>query len=318
MTLQIEHSIKPPKKHHTITSQYSLQRKMAGTSSAPPGTMTWQVEYARFVATPPRESLRPTHPRLVAGNNRTHSPYDGGQWLKNSTTSAVAKITYSSYYDAVLIISLNHRIMEEHSVMKLHFSWAQMSCASQTAVRGSRAIFASFKDPAGQIQKFAMRFLDASESQSFINTLKRSLKYNSTVGTLSNNSSMNMQSAGRLITIAEEAHVDTDVVDHPHPNTVDVPLQPSFAIVESTIHDAETSRVGENPGLYSSLPPSVANFLARCCTEARQDAAELQKVTDEVHFDYSFTNHMTASSFNAMLSNLDRVIYDLGGDLALC
>ncbi|KAJ8440322.1 hypothetical protein Cgig2_012758 [Carnegiea gigantea] len=47
-----------------------------------------------------------------------------------------------------------------------------MSDHAECHIRGSRVIFASYRDNMGQIQKFAMRFSSCAEAQTFMESLK--------------------------------------------------------------------------------------------------------------------------------------------------
>ena len=107
------------------------------------------------------------------------------------------------YLQIFLKYELNLVVQEEHYVWKLHFSWPQVSCVSGYPIRGTRAVFVTFKDSLGevgnimfdlfcheknlkskcslpftcsQIQKFGFRFLTISETEAFINALKVAFK----------------------------------------------------------------------------------------------------------------------------------------------
>ncbi|XP_026419386.1 protein POOR HOMOLOGOUS SYNAPSIS 1-like [Papaver somniferum] len=63
-------------------------------------------------------------------------------------------------------------IQEHHFVCNLHFSWPQVSCDIECPPRGSRVIFASYRDCDSQMQKFAMRFRVASDAQVFMDFIR--------------------------------------------------------------------------------------------------------------------------------------------------
>ncbi|XP_011071295.1 protein POOR HOMOLOGOUS SYNAPSIS 1 [Sesamum indicum] len=108
----------------------------------------WQVQYARFINYA-SSTLRRTHPSLtpVAKSRLRH-----GTWM--STVAGSLKLIYeqsSTGWDhAVLLLSLGSRVLEEHYISKVHFSWPQVSCLSGFPARGSRAVLLSYRDGSGQ------------------------------------------------------------------------------------------------------------------------------------------------------------------------
>uniref|UniRef100_A0A453RGS3 Poor homologous synapsis 1 PH domain-containing protein n=3 Tax=Aegilops tauschii subsp. strangulata TaxID=200361 RepID=A0A453RGS3_AEGTS len=64
---------------------------------------------------------------------------------------------------------------EEHFVSILNFSWPQLTCGGQCPGSGSRVVFVSFCDKSKQIQKFALRFPQLGDMESFLNCVKECL-----------------------------------------------------------------------------------------------------------------------------------------------
>ncbi|KAJ4808971.1 hypothetical protein LUZ62_021537 [Rhynchospora pubera] len=133
----------------------------------------WQVEYSRFFTVPsgraPIVRSQPLHK-----SNRSK-----GTWLPCNTTAslsvALAPIPGGSTAH-VLSLSLGDDLIEEHVLYNLLFSWPQVSCVPECPIRGSRAVFVSFKDSSAQIQKFAVRFSKSSIAEEFLKCVKECSK----------------------------------------------------------------------------------------------------------------------------------------------
>ncbi|XVE85133.1 hypothetical protein DITRI_Ditri17bG0067600 [Diplodiscus trichospermus] len=131
----------------------------------------WQVHFACFITYP---SLTSTCPSLVP-LRQYRAPL--GNWIATSFPSASLQIINDcSSSETILAVCLSGKILEEHYISKLHFSWPQVQCIPEFPVRGSRAVFVSYKDSADKIQKFALRFSTLHEAESFMNALKENLK----------------------------------------------------------------------------------------------------------------------------------------------
>ncbi|XP_047044119.1 protein POOR HOMOLOGOUS SYNAPSIS 1-like [Lolium rigidum] len=131
----------------------------------------WEVEFARYFATPRRSPSTAPPPglRFVSrGRNRLH-----GTWLPAASTAAlcISRPTHS-FAAHVLTVSIGDVVYEEHYVSILNFSWPQVACVTECPVRGSRVVFVSFCDRSKQIQKFAVRFPHLGDAESFLNSVK--------------------------------------------------------------------------------------------------------------------------------------------------
>ncbi|KAI7985710.1 hypothetical protein LOK49_LG14G01034 [Camellia lanceoleosa] len=76
----------------------------------------------------------------------------------------------------------------------------------------------------------------------------------------------------------------------------------------------ETTLPNDLGDTCEALPPSFTDLLADCCTEVEQvPPTELE----EVDLKSKIARYMTTTSFHDMLSKLEKVVTDMGGDLAL-
>ncbi|XP_048545465.1 protein POOR HOMOLOGOUS SYNAPSIS 1-like isoform X1 [Triticum urartu] len=136
----------------------------------------WEVEFARYFASPLRDTSPPPPPppgvRYVTSATDCHP----GAWLPAATPAAL-RVSRSSHPSAapVLTVSVVGVVFEEHFVSILNFSWPQLTCGGQCPGSGSRVLFVSFCDKSKQIQKFALRFPQLSDVESFLNCVKECL-----------------------------------------------------------------------------------------------------------------------------------------------
>lgn len=277
----------------------------------------WNVQYGRFVNYPPPASIKATHnlrPLPMATKKRSK-----GTWIASSSSMASLHIlTHETLPEFILIVYFLGKVYEEHFISKLHFSWPQMSCLADCPMRGSRVVFASYIDSKGQVQKFALRFSKSNDSQTFISCLKESLKGASHFGfankkfrseALCPSQFMPSHGDGVHYSVDEELNY---VKPHkgntlPHQSALNKDgLQETCSGDATLLYDLK--------GEYATLPPSFTTLLVDCCTEAEQ---EQPKVPKEVDLKSHIVRYMTNSSFNDMLSKLDCVIEEMGGDLWL-
>ncbi|RHN41632.1 hypothetical protein MtrunA17_Chr8g0368121 [Medicago truncatula] len=136
----------------------------------------WEISFARFIPFPhssiTSSSSSDLHPLPVRLRNRPPR----GTWISSSTSAFLRFSSDLNFSDVVLTVAFNAKLLEEHYVSKLNFSWPQVSCDPGFPARGIRTVLVSYRDSRGQIQKFAMRFPSIYETQSFISALKEILK----------------------------------------------------------------------------------------------------------------------------------------------
>ncbi|KAL1222822.1 Protein POOR HOMOLOGOUS SYNAPSIS 1 [Cardamine amara subsp. amara] len=152
----------------------SIREHHRGNSEGASKCSRWLICFARFVQYPSSPSpclgLKPLGKRELC-----HSPH--GTWLSTSSSTVslhmVDKVIRSG---VILSVELDGKVLEEHYISKLNFSWPQMSCVSGFPTRGSRVILVSYKDFENEIQKFALRFSTCDAASSFVVALKEKLK----------------------------------------------------------------------------------------------------------------------------------------------
>ncbi|KAJ3686836.1 hypothetical protein LUZ61_016000 [Rhynchospora tenuis] len=133
----------------------------------------WEVEYSRFFTVPSAQAP------IVRSQPLHKSNRSKGTWLPCNITAslsiALAPVPGGSMAH-VLSLFLGDDLIEEHVLYNLLFSWPQVSCVPECPIRGSRAIFVSFKDSSAQIQKFAVRFSKSSVAEEFLKCVKECSK----------------------------------------------------------------------------------------------------------------------------------------------
>ncbi|KAI3454444.1 hypothetical protein Pfo_011107 [Paulownia fortunei] len=249
----------------------------------------YEVEYARFFPYSSTPKSTADHHRLL---RRQKIRLGDGTWI-SSSSSTLQLFSWDTNgsetpQKLVLVISTRRKILEEHYISKLHFSWPQMSCVSQSHMRGSRVVFASYRNSSGQVEKFALRFFNSSESQSFIDLLKESLKNVRTFGLACSNMLSEPQSMNEFINSDEGHHRNIPVV---HP------------INDGTQHaSSEQATLPDDYGdLCSTLPPSFTTFLADSSSEAQEPPT----VSNAEDFMSQMAKYMTAASFHGSISSID-------------
>ncbi|XP_078149205.1 protein POOR HOMOLOGOUS SYNAPSIS 1-like [Carex rostrata] len=107
----------------------------------------WKVEYSRFFTVPSVQAP------VIRSQPLHRSKRSKGTWLPCHTTASLsislALIPGGSAVH-VLSLSLGDDLIEEHVLYNLLFSWPQVACVPECPIRGSRAVFISFKDTSAQ------------------------------------------------------------------------------------------------------------------------------------------------------------------------
>ncbi|KAG6757140.1 hypothetical protein POTOM_037442 [Populus tomentosa] len=294
-------------------------------------TDQWQVTFSRFINYP---SLPSTCPSLIPlPHNRRCRP-TRGTWISSaSATASLQLLNYqSNSKDAILGLSLNgtvlvssiyssfrsNRLKEEHYIWKLHFSWPQVSCVSGYPSRGTRAVFVTFKDSLDEIQKFGFRFSTFSEADAFINALKVILedpieteRLDSDFQSAISSQSVFMPADGYKprAWVEEESSTMGPVQDY------SPQLQLSWnKEAEQASLSTEKSLNHNNEGISPAMPPSFTSLLLDCCSEVKQGQPSS---SHEIDLKSQIMKYMEDSSFQDMLSKVERVINELGDDLIL-
>lgn len=270
----------------------------------------WQIHYSRFFNYPSST----TSPRLRSVS-KAKKILDKGNWISSSSTASMHLLTYHSLPEVVLVIKLRGKIYEEHFISKLQFSWPQVSCLAECPLRGGRVVFGCYRDHLGDIQKFAMRFLTSYDSQTFINTIKESLKNATNAELLSSNFGPEFSSQSKFFSsygVNYRADLQPSYV-HPVGNYTP-PVQPSLNYGGMQYIYPEKITIAHGLEGTSSLPSSFTSLLADCCTETQQEQRKLPK---EIDLDSQIWRYMTNPSFNYMLSKCRESYYEMGRDLSL-
>ncbi|MFS8030738.1 hypothetical protein Hanom_Chr17g01537631 [Helianthus anomalus] len=147
---------------------------------------------------------------------------------------------------------------EEHYISKLHFTWPQVSCLTGYSPRGSKVVFMSYKDQAGQarhsnlfilfiftywIQKFAVRFITTDETERFINFLKVQLILSLHVV------------VGAQVPIQDSSAIAS---------SADTYIQPYYP-VENHDGSLNSNHLSQDvQGKLSAFPPSFTSLLMNC------------------------------------------------------
>ncbi|XP_047148644.1 protein POOR HOMOLOGOUS SYNAPSIS 1 [Vigna umbellata] len=272
----------------------------------------WEICFARFIpypSLPSSSDLIPLPPRL-----RNLPPR--GTWI---SSSSVAFLRLSSHLSNLLLtISFNAALLEEHYVSKLHFTWPQVSCVSGYPARGIRTVLVSYRDPLGEIQKFAMRFPSIYEAESFIGVLKEILKGDKDPEPLSTDFGSEISSQSEFMSTNEHSYSrGCEELSFMTPADNYIPQLPIF--VNNEVGQPSGAEVkGTTPshnfeGVLPALPPSFTSLLMDCS----QNNLAQPTVSEEIELKSQIVRYMEDSSFQDMLIKVEKVISELGGDMSL-
>ncbi|CAN0929437.1 Protein POOR HOMOLOGOUS SYNAPSIS 1 [Linum grandiflorum] len=291
----------------------------------------WQVMFSRFVHFP---TVPPSSHPLLTPVRAKRRRSARGVWISASSPTAILLLVDDrSCSDAIISVSLGGRVLEEHYVSKLHFSWPQVSCTPGYPTRGTRSVVVSYKDSAGLIQKFAFRFSSVPESESFIATLKDLLGYpaastepraSDPKSEISTHSAMMSTETPLSIDIGEESNTMSPVINTYSP---ELPLNISNEAQQDPVPEetsfTQLSNNNSNSNNISTLtmPPSFTSLLSNCCSEIQQASApptEVMKLPDNEHdLKTQIAKYMEDSSFQDMLFKVEKIFGEIGGDLIL-
>ncbi|CAA2960231.1 Hypothetical predicted protein [Olea europaea subsp. europaea] len=201
-------------------------------------------------------------------------------------------------------------VQEEHYISKLQFSWPQVSCVSGFPSRGSRAVFVSYKDGVGQIQKFALRFLNSFEAENFMNVLKEILD-SERLQALPCDSNLSYQ--------AESVHSIGPAYrpekDWQYTTSADTSIHLITPIDKAQDSDPQASSQNvADEEIHPAFPPSFTSLLMNHCPAAKKaKPAE----TEEVDLKTQIMQYLEGSSFKDIVATVENVIKELGDDILL-
>ncbi|KAK8605548.1 hypothetical protein V6N13_102326 [Hibiscus sabdariffa] len=272
----------------------------------------WQVLFARFILHP---SLPSTCPSLVPLTKNYRSSSRRGNWIATSFPAASLQVINDlSSSETILTVSLSGKVLEEHYISNLHFSWPQIQCVPEIPARGSRAVFVSYKNCADEIQKFALRFSTHHEAASFMNTLQEKFRGeveieplntdfgsgfspqsefissnglpsrgNQELSDLNPDGSYTPQMSPSLSYEIRQQSFDQDAMLNNNSDDSYAPqMSPSLSYEirqQSLNQDAMLNNNSE--GIFPPLPPSFTSLLTNCCPIVKK-AANQPRVSEEI------------------------------------
>ncbi|KAL5552829.1 hypothetical protein UlMin_040230 [Ulmus minor] len=286
--------------------------KMKATAIREP----WEVQFARFFFTnsPPistSSGLVPLPPNVLY-----RRPI--GNWLSTSSNALMRLVRDFSNSNVILTVCMNGKMLEEHYISKLLFSWPQASCMSGFPPRGARVVIVSYTDCAGEIQKFALRFSTIVESEEFMNTLKGILKRESDFEPISSELGSEISSVSELMSSNRPLHGTCEYLGVMTPSQAYTPELPANSNNQTEQHSSTQNTLPTNnfESNYAAFPPSFTSMLTDCYSLVDPAAAQLP-VPGEVDLKSQIAKYMEDSSFQDMLIKVEKVINEMGGDLTL-
>ncbi|GMN30717.1 hypothetical protein TIFTF001_046445 [Ficus carica] len=302
----------------------------------------WEVEYSRFFGYPPAAS---TCPDLVPLPPYLRNRRPLGTWLTSSSPALLRLFVLRSRSGVVLTVYCGDKmqnreprllrkittgfetlglissimLQEEHYVSKLHISWPQVSCVSGFPARGTRAVLVSYRDSAGEIQKFALRFSTLHETEAFISALKEILKGESETEPLSSGFGSAISSQSEFVSSNRPPYrasqgsmfmIPAPVVDY----TPELPASSNSKTEQQTFIQ-ETAPFHKFESNFAAFPPSFTSLLTDYCPLA--DLAADATECEEGQLKSQIAKYMEDSSFQDMLVKVEKVINEMGDDLTL-
>ncbi|KAF3431213.1 hypothetical protein FNV43_RR25943 [Rhamnella rubrinervis] len=288
--------------------------KLAGA-----GKDRWEVQFSRFFNYP---AIASTCAELVPLTSRVRSRRPSGTWISSSSHALLQLLRYRSNSDVILLVCLgNNYIIEEHCVSNLHFAWPQVSCISGFPARGTRAVFVSYRDGGGEIQKFALRFSTIDETEKFINALKETLNDATDTDPLTSSGfGSEISSQFEFMSSNRTQYRTCKDLGVKSPGQAYIPELPLISKMESDheqyLHTQETMPTPNSAGFYSALPPSFTSFLTNCASDVEQAAQPT--MSPDVLLKSQIAKYMEDSKFQDMLVKVEKVLHEMeGGDLML-
>ncbi|AAD31342.1 T16B5.15 [Arabidopsis thaliana] len=294
----------------------------------------WTIGFARFVHYPSSPSPHPVL-KPLGKREQYHSPH--GTWLSaSSSTVSLHIVDELNRSDVILSVKLGQKVLEEHYISKLNFTWPQMSCVSGFPSRGSRAIFVTYMDSANPLE--------------FVEALKEKIKG------LKEASTQNQKNKTRCDVSFQSDYNPSDAIipraTQKEPNMVRplnsyVPEMLPRIVYEAQYQKSETrsevsfqsdynpsieifpSSVPEvlprpeyeaGQALYPSqstlnqipsLPPSFTTLLSGCFPDSTLGQTTVKQNPD---LKSQILKYMEDSSFQDMLQKVERIIDEIGGN----
>ncbi|KAL9260452.1 POOR HOMOLOGOUS SYNAPSIS 1-like protein [Drosera capensis] len=314
----------------------------------------WQVQYSRFFRHPLHRTPTPTSsPSVVTAGSSSSSSggRDGegrlissqrvrtlGTWLSLTSEAElyVSEVGDGDGYGGgggggtVLSVYYGEKMMEEHLITNLHFTWPQVSCVSGFPTRGSLVVFATYRDCANEVQKFAFRFSNVDDVSGFVKFLQDSLfKKKNVSQELSPISSLS-QCAPHYRPRAMQSVTDLDASEilDVDPITTHERRNPNLGVKQlgyfhnnfvTGLNDrADSSANNSMNGLalgtdFSAFPPRFTSMVTNCYQIEQGNSVALPSNTsDEADIKAQIEKYMQDASFLDMLNKVEQVINELG------
>ncbi|XP_039036814.1 protein POOR HOMOLOGOUS SYNAPSIS 1-like [Hibiscus syriacus] len=264
-------------------------------------------------------SLPSTGPSLVPLTKSQRSRSGGGNWIATSFPAASLQIINEfSSSETILAVSLSGKILEVHYMSNLHFSWPQIQCIPEIPARGSRAVFVSYKDCADEIQKFALRFSTNHEAESFMNTLREKFKGEVEIEPLNTDFGSDFSPQSEFISSNGLPSRDNQEFSDLNPDGSYTPqMCPSLSYeIRQQSFDQDVMLNNNSDGIFPPFPPSFTSLLTNFCPTAEK-AANKPRVSEEIDLKSQIVKFMEDSSFQDMLTKVEKIISDVGADMLL-
>ncbi|GAB4829231.1 hypothetical protein Ancab_018897 [Ancistrocladus abbreviatus] len=281
----------------------------------------WEVQYSRFFNYPPHIHATSIQPPLSLIQRRRFK----GTWLSSSELSSPKASLHlfrnCSYSGAILAVHFQGRIIEEHFISKLHFTWPQVSCVSGFPARGSLVVFVSYKDCTDETQKFALRFSTINETETFMACLEDTIFKKKDV----------------VREFTSEVSSQSEFVPPPRPAGLSIGLNPTHTseIIEMTPVNSSQTKTSQQTEVeqlpysqdfttslnsqvnFPAFPPSFKALVTNCYSQTEQalSSVALTATSEEIDLKSQIAKYMQDSSFLDMLNKVEEVIGELGRDL---
>ncbi|KAI7724778.1 hypothetical protein M8C21_031203 [Ambrosia artemisiifolia] len=243
----------------------------------------WEVQYARFFKFPSRPAspiAGARHPSLVPLAQKSK-----GSWISSFTSSASLKLlTTTNGHSIILTVTLVDKVIEEHYISKLHFTWPQVSCMTGYSPRGSKVVFMSYKDQAGKARHSNLLVLPTQDWD----LLTTSTEFS--------------EPMYRPIQDFSQKTASADTYYQP------------FYPVENHDGSINSSHLSQDVlGKLSAFPPSFTSLLMNCSPVT--ELALRPSDPEEVTLKKDIMKYLEDSSFQEMLSKVQKVVNEFGDDL---
>ncbi|KAM3202840.1 protein POOR SYNAPSIS 1 [Capsicum annuum] len=297
----------------------SQQVPLPSSMSIATVTNHWEVQYARFILCP--TSPHSTHSSLISLSSLGSKYVKRRKWISSASVVSLKlrANSFGSNRGFILVVSLRGRILEEHYISQLMFSWPQVSCVSGFPARGSRAVLVSYRDSVGQIQKFILRFLTNYEIENFMNVLKGKLDNTRSEALPCVELDSAISSQSEFIPWDGSSHRDNEgwicaASGDSTPDHMPLTLPPEFS--QDSYNTEEMKQSSKAEEILSAFPPSFTSFLTNCCPEIDQAAVQ-SSMTKDIDLKDQIAKYLEDSSFQDMLVKIEKVIHELGDNTVL-